>query len=223
MQTVHTGPRHEAPLLSCDQIRAIHDAALRIEHPLASLVQIAPLLPCDTAVMARAPLELADRAQRTMTVCSAEEFWYDIAIGEYGWKAVERASGGWRFGPVVAGEDGGAFVVDETAEARALLLVAAIDPKTIAVGWSFRSLQASILHHMRRAGVPKPVLDRQLATVIRSGDPVERAALLREQTISADMWAGMLQLWTCPPGSTPERDARVSFEVIAVADVEFSR
>lgn len=198
MQTVSLGPRQEAPLLPCVRIRAIHDAARRVDHPLARMVEVASLIPCNVEHLASAPLELADRAARALSVCGPEGLWCDIAFGRFGWEAVERAAGGWTFGAAIADDDGEALVVNKDAEARAILLVAAVDPQAVAVPWSFRSLQASMVHQMRRAGVPDAVISAQTASAMRKADPAKRSELLAKQTVSADMWAGMLGLWQRP-------------------------
>lgn len=185
--------------LSVAEIARLNRAAVRAEHPLTDFVTMTTLGPWNATALAAAPIELIDMERGLLRVPDPQSKMAELALGFDAAVTVSIAAGRRSEGPLFLDPHGGMLVIDDDARDYAAELMAAVDPKTAGIDWTFESLADSIFGHIVDAGNSHHVASAQAGLNPQPHPDLDRRAMLHTQRLLADWWAWRLGLLAPSP------------------------
>jgi len=176
-------------VLATNQIAEINRRAALSDHPIAKLVAIATLIPCDPYELSRSPVRAFDRREDVIMLRRPSGGPSRIALGRAAAAAVRDAIGGRTRGLIVEDAYGSGIVPDADTVEYAHELLSCADTAPLPFGFTFRSLREGVFGGMVDGVVPLDVAEAQAglhhANVGRGCKTMRRIG----QRAASDWWA----------------------------------
>lgn len=154
MKTVFAELLGSASVHSLAQLNAITDAAKRIEHPLARLVEMAVLAPGVTDVLSAVDVRDVDLRAGTVTLPFEGRRTHVVALGAVAMDIIEEMTFGRMAGPLITDPHGDPLLPDDDSSDFAVELLNGVSPAARSFAWDLPSLRAAAISHLTGNGVP---------------------------------------------------------------------
>jgi hypothetical protein len=188
---IDDGRRPDRLLAPC-AIRRIYDASLLVDDPVGRLATFAAIAPWWVDRVAQAPIELIDRGRGLLRLADPNGVVVEVAVGFEAARAIDRARGDRREGPLLLDHHGSAMELDADTQDYAVELVGEIDADTLGFGWSFPLLRESVFAEMIDHGVPMHVATAHAGLGTAGVQGISHSEILVGQRAAADWWAWRL-------------------------------
>ncbi len=179
-------------VLATNQIAEINRRAALCDHPIAKLVAIATLIPCDASDLSRSHVRAFDRRDDVIMVRGPTGVPTRVALGRAAAAAVRDAIGGRNRGLIVEDAYGSGIVPDGDTMEYAHELLSCADTSPLPFGFTFRSLREGVFAGMVDGVVPLDVAEAQAglrhSNVGHGSETMHRIG----QRAASDWWASAM-------------------------------
>lgn len=179
-------------VLATDQIADLNRRAALCDHPIAQLVAVATLVPCEPYALSVARVRGFDRQNDVLVVRGPTGIPARIALGHAAAAAVRNAIGGRTKGRLVEDLHGEGIVPDRDTVDYAHELLSSVEAAPLLFEFTFRSLREGVFAGMLDGGVPADVAEMQ-AGLGHMGVGLNSDGLqLVQQRAASDWWAATI-------------------------------
>lgn len=154
MKTVFAELLGSACTHSLAQLNAVIDAARRIEHPLARLVEMAILAPGITDVLSAVDVRDVDLRAGTVVLPFEARQTHVVALGSVAMDIIEEMICGRKAGPLITDPHGDPLLPDDDSSDYAVELLGGVSRDARSFAWDLRSLRTAAITQLTGYGVP---------------------------------------------------------------------